>query len=702
MARKIPLDRVRNIGIAAHIDAGKTTTTERILFYTGVSHKIGEVHEGAATMDWMEQEQERGITITSAATTCFWTHPKSKEQLQVNIIDTPGHVDFTIEVERSMRVLDGAVAVFCSVGGVQPQSETVWRQANKYGVPRIIYVNKMDRTGANFFNVEKQVGERLKANPVPIQIPIGAEENFRGMIDLVEMKAYTYALDAAVGDMYSIEEVPANLLDQANEYREKMIEAAAESSEELMEKYLEGIELTNEEIVTGLKKRTLAMEITPMVCGTSFKNKGVQPLLDAVAMYLPAPTEVADIKGETQDGEAVIVPSTEVGEVAALAFKIMTDPFVGQLTFARVYRGVLESGTYVYNSTKMKKERIGRLLKMHANNREEIKELYAGEIGAVVGLKFTITGDTLASEKDPVILERMEFPEPVISVAVEPKTKADQEKMGIALAKLAEEDPSFRVNTDEESGQTIISGMGELHLEILVDRMKREFKVDAEVGAPQVAYRETIKNSVKQEYKYAKQSGGKGQYGHVYLTISPLPDNSEENFIFTNSIKGGTVPKEYVPAVEKGCQEAMAGGILAGYPLVNISVDLYDGSYHDVDSSEMAFKLAASMGFKQGCRSAAAQAVILEPIMKVEIETPEDYMGDVIGDCNKRRGQVQSMDDRAGIKLVTAMIPLSEMFGYSTDLRSMSQGRATYSMIFDNYSEVPKNVSEEIIKKRNG
>ena len=702
MARKVPLNRVRNIGIAAHIDAGKTTSTERILFYTGVSHKIGEVHEGAATMDWMEQEQERGITITSAATTCFWTHPKSKEQLQVNIIDTPGHVDFTIEVERSMRVLDGAVAVFCSVGGVQPQSETVWRQANKYGVPRIIYVNKMDRTGANFFNVEKQVGERLKANPVPIQIPIGAEENFRGMIDLVEMKAYTYALDAAVGDMYSIEEVPANLLDQANEYREKMIEAAAESSEELMEKYLEGIELTNEEIVTGLKKRTLAMEITPMVCGTSFKNKGVQPLLDAVAMYLPAPTEVADIKGETQDGEAVIVPSTEVGEVAALAFKIMTDPFVGQLTFARVYRGVLESGTYVYNSTKMKKERIGRLLKMHANNREEIKELYAGEIGAVVGLKFTITGDTLASEKDPVILERMEFPEPVISVAVEPKTKADQEKMGIALAKLAEEDPSFRVNTDEESGQTIISGMGELHLEILVDRMKREFKVDAEVGAPQVAYRETIKNSVKQEYKYAKQSGGKGQYGHVYLTISPLPDNSEENFIFTNSIKGGTVPKEYVPAVEKGCQEAMAGGILAGYPLVNISVDLYDGSYHDVDSSEMAFKLAASMGFKQGCRSAAAQAVILEPIMKVEIETPEDYMGDVIGDCNKRRGQVQSMDDRAGIKLVTAMIPLSEMFGYSTDLRSMSQGRATYSMIFDNYSEVPKNVSEEIIKKRNG
>ncbi|CAM3571745.1 elongation factor G [Arcobacter aquimarinus] len=701
MARKIPLNRVRNIGIAAHIDAGKTTTTERILFYTGVSHKIGEVHEGAATMDWMEQEQERGITITSAATTCFWNHPKTNEQLQINIIDTPGHVDFTIEVERSMRVLDGAVAVFCSVGGVQPQSETVWRQANKYGVPRIIYVNKMDRTGANFFNVEKQVAERLKANPLPLQIPIGAEENFRGMIDLVKLKAYTYNLDAQAGEMYNIEDIPADLEDVVAEYREKLVEAAAESSEELMEKYLEGIELTEEEIVAGLKKRTLAMEITPMVCGTSFKNKGVQPLLDAVAMYLPAPTEVADINGETQDGDAIIVPSTDKGEVAGLAFKIMTDPFVGQLTFVRIYRGVLESGTYVLNSTKMKKERIGRLLKMHANSREEIKELYAGEIGAVVGLKSTITGDTLASEKDPVILERMDFPEPVISVAVEPKTKADQEKMGIALGKLAEEDPSFRVNTDEESGQTIISGMGELHLEILVDRMKREFKVEAEVGAPQVAYRETIRNAVKQEYKYAKQSGGKGQYGHVFLEIKPLVD-SEDNFKFNNDIKGGVIPKEYIPAVEKGCFEAMQGGILAGYPMVNMEVTVYDGSYHDVDSSEMAFKLAASMGFKQACRSAAAGAVILEPIMKVEIETPEDYMGDVIGDCNKRRGQVQSMDDRAGIKLVTAMIPLSEMFGYSTDLRSMSQGRATYSMIFDNYSEVPRNVSEEIIKKRNG
>jgi len=701
MARKTPLRRVRNIGIAAHIDAGKTTTTERILFYTGVSHKIGEVHDGAATMDWMEQEQERGITITSAATTCFWPHPKTNEQLQINIIDTPGHVDFTIEVERSMRVLDGAVAVFCSVGGVQPQSETVWRQANKYKVPRMIFVNKMDRTGADFFNVEKQVNERLKANPVPIQIPIGAEENFQGVVDLVKMKALVWDDDAAMGSAYSEEEIPAELLEQAQEYREKMIEAAAESSEELMEKYFEEGDLTEEEIISGLKAGCLAMNITPMTCGTAFKNKGVQTLLDAVATYLPAPTEVADIRGETQDGEAVIVPSTDEGEVAALAFKIMTDPFVGQLTFARVYRGVLESGTYVINSTKMKKERIGRLLKMHSNNREEVSQLYAGEIGAVVGLKSTVTGDTLASEKDPVILERMEFPDPVISVAVEPKTKADQEKMGIALGKLAEEDPSFRVATDEESGQTIISGMGELHLEILVDRMKREFKVEAEVGAPQVAYRETIKNQIKNEFKYAKQSGGKGQYGHVYLDIKPLVD-SEDNFKFNNAIKGGVVPKEYIPAVQKGCEEAMQGGILAGYPMVNIEVTLYDGSYHDVDSSEMAFKLAASMGFKEACRKAEAQAIILEPMMKVEIETPEEYMGDVIGDVNKRRGQVQSMDDRAGVKLVTAMIPLSEMFGYSTDLRSMSQGRATYSMLFDSYQEVPKNVSEEIIKKRNG
>ena len=702
MARVTPLHQVRNIGIAAHIDAGKTTTTERILFYTGVEHKIGEVHDGAATMDWMEQEQERGITITSAATTCHWKNPVDGTDTMINIIDTPGHVDFTIEVERSMRVLDGAVAVFCSVGGVQPQSETVWRQANKYRVPRIIFVNKMDRTGADFFSVESQVAERLKANPVPIQIPIGAEENFAGVIDLVQMKAIVWDLDAEMGSNYHVEEIPANLVDKANEYREKLVEAAAEQDEDLEMKYLEGEEITNDEIMAAIKKGCLAMNITPMICGTAFKNKGVQTLLDAVCRYLPSPVEVEDIKGETQDGEPVIVESSDEGEVAALAFKIMTDPFVGQLTFARIYRGVLKSGTYVLNSTKMKKERIGRLLKMHANKREEVSELYAGEIGAVVGLKSTITGDTLASEKDPVILEKMDFPEPVISVAVEPKTKADQEKMGVALGKLAQEDPSFRVKTDEESGQTIISGMGELHLEILVDRMKREFAVEAEVGAPQVAYRETIKNATKVEYKYAKQSGGKGQYGHVYLELTPLPSDSEENYIFKNNIKGGSVPKEYIPAVDKGCQEAMAGGILAGYPMVNIKVALYDGSYHDVDSSEMAFKLAASMGFKKGCRSDAAGPVILEPMMRVEIETPEDYMGDVIGDCNKRRGQVQSMDDRAGIKLVVAMVPLAEMFGYSTDLRSMSQGRATYSMVFDNYAEVPRNVSDEIIKKRNG
>ena len=702
MARVTPLHQVRNIGIAAHIDAGKTTTTERILFYTGVEHKIGEVHDGAATMDWMEQEQERGITITSAATTCHWKNPVDGTDTMINIIDTPGHVDFTIEVERSMRVLDGAVAVFCSVGGVQPQSETVWRQANKYRVPRIIFVNKMDRTGADFFNVESQVAERLKANPVPIQIPIGAEENFAGVIDLVEMKAIVWDLDAEMGSNYHVEEIPANLVDKANEYREKLVEAAAEQDEDLEMKYLEGEEITNDEIMAAIKKGCLAMNITPMICGTAFKNKGVQTLLDAVCRYLPSPVEVEDIKGETQEGEAVVVESTDDGEVAALAFKIMTDPFVGQLTFARIYRGVLKSGTYVLNSTKMKKERIGRLLKMHAIKREEVSELYAGEIGAVVGLKSTITGDTLASDKDPVILEKMDFPEPVISVAVEPKTKADQEKMGVALGKLAQEDPSFRVKTDEESGQTIISGMGELHLEILVDRMKREFAVEAEVGAPQVAYRETIKNATKVEYKYAKQSGGKGQYGHVYLELTPLPADSEDNYIFKNNIKGGSVPKEYIPAVDKGCQEAMAGGILAGYPMVNIQVALYDGSYHDVDSSEMAFKLAASMGFKKGCRSDAAGPVILEPMMRVEIETPEDYMGDVIGDCNKRRGQVQSMDDRAGIKLVVAMVPLAEMFGYSTDLRSMSQGRATYSMVFDNYAEVPRNVSDEIIKKRNG
>ena len=704
MARKTPLGQLRNIGIAAHIDAGKTTTTERILFYTGVEHKIGEVHDGAATMDWMEQEQERGITITSAATTCNWNHPKTGEELMINIIDTPGHVDFTIEVERSMRVLDGAVAVFCSVGGVQPQSETVWRQANKYRVPRMIFVNKMDRTGADFFMVEEQVNTRLKSNAIPIQIPIGAEENFQGVVDLVQMKAIVWDLDAEMGSNYHVEEIPADLLETAQTYREQMVEAAAEANDDLMEKYLEEGELTEDEIVAGLKEGCLNMTITPMTCGTAFKNKGVQTLLDAVAMYLPSPLEVEDIKGETQDGEAVIAPSTDDGEVAALAFKIMTDPFVGQLTFTRVYRGILKSGTYVMNSTKMKKERIGRLLKMHAIKREEVSELYAGEIGAVVGLKSTITGDTLASDKDPVVLERMDFPEPVISVAVEPKTKADQEKMGIALGKLAQEDPSFRVETDEESGQTIISGMGELHLEILVDRMKREFAVEAEVGAPQVAYRETIKNGVKQEYKYAKQSGGKGQYGHVYLKVEPMTaeETNEEGFEFVNEVKGGSIPKEYIPAVQKGCKETMQGGILAGYPLVDIRVTVYDGSYHDVDSSEMAFKLAASMGFKAACRQADANACILEPMMRVEIETPEDYMGDVIGDCNKRRGLIQSMDDRAGVKLVVALVPLAEMFGYSTDLRSMSQGRATYSMIFDQYMEVPKNVADEIMKKRNG
>jgi elongation factor G len=698
MARKTPLGRLRNIGIAAHIDAGKTTTTERILFYTGVEHKIGEVHDGAATMDWMEQEQERGITITSAATTCHWKHPKTNEDLMINIIDTPGHVDFTIEVERSMRVLDGAVAVFCSVGGVQPQSETVWRQANKYGVPRMIFVNKMDRTGADFYSVESQVNDRLKANAVPIQLPIGAEENFQGVVDLIKMKAIVWEDDAAMGSNYEEQDIPADMIDKANEYREKMVEAAAEQNDELMEKYLEEGELNNEEIQAGLKAGCLAMTIVPMTCGTAFKNKGVQTLLDAVVEYLPSPTEVADIKGESIDGDKeMIVESTDEGSFAGLAFKVMTDPFVGQLTFTRVYRGILESGSYVVNSTKGKKERIGRLLKMHSNKREEIKKLYAGEIGAVVGLKSTLTGDTLCDGNDQVILERMDFPDPVISVAVEPKTKADQEKMGIALGKLAEEDPSFTVKTDEESGQTIISGMGELHLEILVDRMKREFKVEAEVGAPQVAYRETIRMEVNQEYKYAKQSGGRGQFGHVYIKVTPQEPGEEYEFI--NSIKGGAIPREFIPAVDKGIQEAMQGGVVAGYPLVDMKVELYDGSYHDVDSNEMAFKLAGSMALKEAVKK--ANAVILEPMMKVEIETPEDYMGDVIGDANKRRGQINSMDDKNGIKLVDAFVPLSEMFGYSTDLRSMSQGRATYSMVFDHYAEVPRNVAEEIIKSKN-
>lgn len=691
MARKTPLNRVRNIGIAAHIDAGKTTTSERILFFTGMSHKIGEVHEGAATMDWMEQERERGITITSAATTCFW------KDHQINLIDTPGHVDFTIEVERSMRVLDGAISVFCAVGGVQPQSETVWRQANKYRVPRMVFVNKMDRVGANFFGVEQQIKDRLKANPVPIQIPIGAEDTFKGVIDLVKMKALIWD-DAKGPSLPDISEIPAELMDKAQEYRAKLLDAVAETDDTLMEKYLEGVELSEEEIKKGIKKGCLSMSLIPMLCGTAFKNKGVQPLLDAVVDFLPSPDEVAEIKGMYEDGTEVSVANSDDGEFAGLAFKIMTDPFVGQLTFVRVYRGCLESGSYVYNSVKGKKERIGRLLRMHSNKREEVKEIHAGEIGAVVGLKDTFTGDTLTGEKDHVILEKMDFPDPVISVAVEPKTKADQEKMGIALQKLAQEDPSFKVSTDEESGQTIISGMGELHLEIIVDRMLREFKVEAEVGKPQVAYRETIKNSVEQEYKYAKQSGGRGQYGHVFLRIEPVEAGS--GFVFVNDIKGGVVPKEYIPAVEKGCQEALQNGVLAGYPVEDIKITLFDGSYHEVDSSEMAFKLAASMCFKEGARKASP--AILEPMMKVEVETPEEYMGDVIGDLNKRRGQINSMDERSGNKIITAFCPLAEMFGYSTDLRSQTQGRATYSMEFDHYEEVPRNVSEEIIKQRNG
>ena len=693
MPRKTPLHMVRNIGIAAHIDAGKTTTTERILYYTGVSHKIGEVHEGAATMDWMEQEKERGITITSAATTCFW------KDHQINIIDTPGHVDFTIEVERSMRVLDGAVAVFCAVGGVQPQSETVWRQADKYRVPRIAFVNKMDRIGANFYEVEKQIRERLKANPVPIQIPIGAEDNFKGVVDLVKMKALVWDDEAALGSKYRVEEIPAELQEKAEEYREKMIESVVETDEELMEKYFAGEELSEEEIKKAIKKATIDIEIVPMLCGTAFKNKGVQPLLDAVIDYLPAPDEVDWIKGiDPKTGEEISVNPGDDEPFAGLAFKIMTDPFVGKLTFTRFYSGVITSGSYVLNATKNKKERVGRLLRMHSNKREEVSEFYSGEIGAIVGLKNTLTGDTLCDEKRPIILERMEFPDPVISVAVEPKTKADQEKMAIALQKLAEEDPSFRVTTDEESGQTIISGMGELHLEIIVDRLKREFKVECNTGKPQVAYRETFKNQVEQEYKYAKQSGGRGQYGHVFIRL--IPQEPGKGYEFVDLIKGGVIPREYIPAVDKGIQEAAQGGVLAGFPVVDFKVELYDGSYHEVDSSEMAFKLAGSMAFKEGVKK--ANPVILEPIMKVEIEVPEEYMGDVIGDINRRRGQVNSMEDVHGIKKVNAFVPLSEMFGYSTDLRSMTQGRGTYSMVFDHYEEVPHNIAEEIIKERQG
>ncbi|PPE71849.1 elongation factor G [Solimonas fluminis] len=696
MARNTPIERYRNIGISAHIDAGKTTTTERVLFYTGVNHKIGEVHDGAATMDWMEQEQERGITITSAATTTFWKGMAGQfEQHRINIIDTPGHVDFTIEVERSMRVLDGACMLYCAVGGVQPQSETVWRQATKYKVPRLAFVNKMDRTGADFFKVYKQMREKLRANPVPIQIPIGAEEKFQGVVDLVKMKAIIWN-EADKGTTFTYGDIPADLQATAQEWREKMVETAAEASEELMNKYLEQGDLSEEEIKGALRQRTLAMEIFPMLCGSAFKNKGVQAMLDAVIEYLPAPTDVLAIKGTNPDsGEETERHASDDEPFSALAFKIMTDPFVGTLTFIRVYSGVLKKGDGVYNSRNGKTERIGRLVQMHANNREEIDEVRAGDIAACVGLKDVYTGTTLAAQNNPVILERMEFPEPVISQAVEPKTKADQEKMGIALNRLAQEDPSFRVHTDEESGQTIISGMGELHLEILVDRMKREFKVEANVGAPQVAYRETIRKKVEQEGKYAKQSGGKGQFGHVWLTIEP--NEVGKGYEFVNEIVGGVIPKEFIPAVDKGLRDAIKTGVLAGYPVVDIKISLTDGSYHEVDSSEIAFRVAASMAFKDGCNK--ANPVLLEPIMAVEVETPEDYTGDVMGDLNRRRGMILGMEDNFGAKVIKAEVPLSEMFGYSTSLRSMSQGRATYTMEFKKYQDAPRNVLEALNKK---
>ena len=696
MARKTPIERYRNIGISAHIDAGKTTTTERVLFYTGVNHKIGEVHDGAATMDWMEQEQERGITITSAATTCFWKGMDlARPEHRVNIIDTPGHVDFTIEVERSMRVLDGACMVYCAVGGVQPQSETVWRQANKYGVPRLAFVNKMDRQGANFFRVYDQMRTRLKANPVLIQVPIGAEERFEGVVDLVKMKAIIWD-EASQGMKFEYGEIPADLVDTCNEWREKLVEVAAEVSEDLMNKYLEEGDLSEEEIKQALRTRTIAGEIVPMMCGSAFKNKGVQAMLDAVIDYMPSPVDIPPVKCEAEDGSMVERPATDDAPFAALAFKIMTDPYVGQLTFFRVYSGMVSAGDSIYNSVKGKKERLGRILQMHANNREEIKEVHAGDIAAAVGLKDAVTGDTICAIDKPVILERMIFPEPVIHVAVEPKTKADQEKMGLALNRLAQEDPSFRVRTDEESGQTIISGMGELHLEILVDRMRREFNVEANVGAPQVAYREAIKKEVEQEGKHAKQSGGKGQYGHVWIKMGP--NEPGKGFEFIDAIKGGSVPREYIPAVEKGMKEALNNGVLAGFPVVDIKVTLFDGSYHDVDSSELAFKLAAILAFKDGMRKASP--VLLEPMMAVEVETPEDYMGDVMGDLSRRRGIIQGMDDLLAGKSIRAEVPLAEMFGYSTDLRSMSQGRATYTMEFKHYSEAPKAVADGVINSK--
>ncbi len=692
MARLVPLAKIRNIGIMAHIDAGKTTTTERILYYTGVSHKIGEVHDGAATMDWMAQEQERGITITSAATTCFW------KDHRVNIIDTPGHVDFTIEVERSLKVLDGAVAVFCSVGGVEPQSETVWRQADKYHVPRIAFINKMDRIGADFQRGVKMMRDRLNANPVPVQLPIGKEENFRGIVDLIQMRGIIWD-NESLGAKYDVIDIPADLQAEAEEAREKMIEEICSHDEVLMDKYLGGEALSVAEIMSGLRKATCGLHINPVLCGSAFKNKGVQNLLDAVVDFLPAPIEVPAIKGIVPaTGEEAVRPADDNGPFAALAFKIMTDPFVGQLTFFRVYSGVVESGSSVLNSTKDKKERIGRLLKMHANKREEIKQVYAGDIAAAVGLKYTTTGDTLCDEKNEVLLESMDFPEPVIHIAVEPKTKADQEKMGSALGKLLQEDPSLRVRTDEETGQTILSGMGELHLEIIIDRMMREFKVACNVGAPQVAYRETITRKVEVQGKFVRQSGGRGQYGDCWLRIEPLEPGG--GFQFVDAIKGGVIPKEYIPAVGRGAEEASQNGVIAGFPMVDVQVTCFDGSYHDVDSSEMAFKIAGSMGFKEGAAKAAP--VLLEPIMAVEVVVPEEYMGDVMGDLNSRRGRIMGMESRGGAQVIGAHIPLANMFGYSTDLRSATQGRATYSMVFDHYEPVPKAIAEEVVAKAKG
>ncbi len=690
MGRDYPLEKTRNIGIMAHIDAGKTTTTERILFYTGKTHKLGETHEGAATMDWMVQEQERGITITSAATTCFWLGHR------INIIDTPGHVDFTVEVERSLRVLDGSVAVFCAKGGVEPQSETVWRQADKYNVPRMAYVNKMDITGADFYRVVDMMKDRLGANAVPIQLPIGFEDSFVGLIDLVKMKAYIYHDD--LGKDQEETDVPADMLDKAKEYRAALVEAVAEADDELMMKYLDGGELTEDEINSAIRKMTVACKMTPVCCGSSYRNRGVQHLLDAVVAYMPAPTDIPPIKGVTPDGKEAERPSSDEEPFSALAFKIMTDPFVGKLAFFRVYSGTLEAGSYVYNSTKGKRERIGRILQMHANHRAEITKVYSGDIAAAVGLKDTTTGDTLCDENNEIILESMVFPEPVISVAVEPKTKADQEKMGIALAKLAEEDPTFRVHTDPETSQTIISGMGELHLDIIVDRLLREFRVGCTVGNPQVAYRETIRKSVKSEGKFIRQSGGKGQYGHCWLEISPLEPGA--GFTFESKIVGGAIPKEYIAPIENGVKEAMENGVLAGYPMVDIAVTVYDGSYHEVDSSEMAFKIAASLGFKSG--AAKADPVILEPVMKVEVTVPEEYMGDVIGDINSRRGRINSMDARNGAQIIDAFVPLAEMFGYATDLRSKTQGRGNYVMQIDHYEAVPGNIAEGIIEKNKG